>query len=69
MCLRCGAQNPSTNEYCFRCGTSLDKNKLVEPENNEKEVETAMIRSQVVDNGIKEQLKTVDPDFKDKILE
>ena len=69
ICLRCGAENPSIEECYSRCSTPLDKDKLVDSENKEREVETAIIGSPIVDNSTKKLLKTFDPEFKDKILE
>ena len=69
ICPRCGAENPSIDEYCFRCGMPLDKNKLVDPENSEKKAEAGVMETSSVDNSTKEFLKTFGPEFKDKILE
>ncbi|MEM0136039.1 MAG: tyrosine-type recombinase/integrase [Thermoplasmatales archaeon] len=68
-CLRCKTVNPSNSEYCLQCGSPLDYNKLKEVESKEKDIESTLLSSSVVDNGTKQLLKTFDPEFKDKILE
>ena len=69
LCPSCGAENSSIDNYCFRCGAPLGKNKDAEPESNVKETETSVTASSADDNSTKELLKTFDPEFKDEILE
>ena len=69
LCPRCGAENSSIDHYCSRCGAPLKKNKGSEPESNVQETERSVTASSKDDNSSKGLLKTLDPDFKDEILE
>jgi ribosomal protein L40E len=68
-CLRCKTVNPYNSEYCLQCGSPLDYEKLKQLENKEKEIESNLLSSSVIDGSTKELLKTFDPEFKDKLLE
>jgi len=69
ICHRCKAENPTINEYCYRCGLPLDENRLIELEKRRDEAETAILQSSLIEESTKEILKNFDPEFKDKILE
>ncbi|MGC8562914.1 MAG: tyrosine-type recombinase/integrase [Thermoplasmata archaeon] len=68
-CLRCKTVNPHNSEFCLQCGAPLDYDRFRQMEDTEKEIESSLLSSSVIDSSTKELLKTVDPAFKDKILE
>lgn len=68
-CLRCKTVNPHNSEYCIQCGSPLDYDKLKQLEETEKEIESTLLGSNVIDINTKQLLKTFEPGFKDKLLE
>ncbi|MEM0195771.1 MAG: tyrosine-type recombinase/integrase, partial [Thermoplasmatales archaeon] len=69
-CPRCGEPNDKVNRFCWKCGMILDKTlterKLME---EAKEIESSLLKSQVVDNSTKKIIQEFPPEFKDLILE
>ena len=69
ICVRCGTENPSVNEFCSKCGAPLKKDKTSELGSTGEENETATKGQSSIDNSGKELAKDFDPKFKEKILE
>lgn len=70
MCRRCGTTNPGEDvtSYCYKCGMPLGKKLYEEIEKERKEEEEFLTKSKLVNNEDKENLKLIEPEWKDKIL-
>ncbi len=69
-CPRCKEPNDPKARFCWKCGMILDKT-LTEKKLKEeaKEIETSLMKSEVVDDSTKKIIETFPSDFKDLILE
>ena len=70
ICSRCGAENPGKDitSYCYKCGMPLGKKLYQDIAQERKEEEEFIMQSKVVDDEDKENLKLIEPEWKDKIL-
>ena len=70
VCSRCGAENPGEDVaiYCYKCGMPLGKKLYQDIAQERKEEEEFIMGSKVVDDEDKENLKLIEPEWKDKIL-
>ena len=70
VCSRCGAENPSEDitSYCYKCGMPLGKKLYQDIAQERKEEEEFLVKSKLVDDSDKENLKLIEPEWKDKVL-
>ncbi|MEM3488954.1 MAG: hypothetical protein QXO75_04775 [Nitrososphaerota archaeon] len=69
-CPRCGEPNDQVNRFCWKCGMILDKTLTDKKMKEEaKEIESSLLKSQVVDNSTKKIIQEFPLEFKDLIIE
>ena len=70
FCPRCREPNDPKARFCWKCGMILDRSLTEEKLKEEaREIETAIMKSDVVDTPTKRIVETFPDDFKDLILE
>ncbi len=70
LCPRCREPNDPKARFCWKCGMILDRSLTEEKLKEEaREIETAIMKSDVVDTPTKRIVETFPDDFKDLILE
>ncbi|MDA8054161.1 MAG: tyrosine-type recombinase/integrase [Thermoplasmatales archaeon] len=69
VCMRCGTENPTVNQYCLKCGLPLGKELLENIERETKEEEDFLMKSKFVEDGEKKLMKKFDKEFKDKLFD
>ena len=70
LCPRCREPNDPKARFCWKCGMILDRSLTEKKLKDEaKEIETAIMKSDVVDAPTKRIVETFPDDFKDLILE
>ncbi|MEM0134968.1 MAG: zinc ribbon domain-containing protein, partial [Thermoplasmatales archaeon] len=69
-CPRCSEANDPKARFCWKCGMILDKTLTEKKLMDEaKEIESSLLKSDVVDNSTKNIIQQFPPEFKDLILE
>lgn len=63
-CPRCNEPNDPKARFCWKCGMSLDRKAIEGLESIEKTV----LQSSVVEDPIKDLVRKIDPEYKDRIL-
>ena len=70
LCPRCREPNDPKARFCWKCGMILDRSLTEKKLKDEaREIETAIMKSDVVDTPTKRIVETFPEDFKDLILE
>ena len=70
LCPRCKEPNDPKARFCWKCGMILDRSLTEKKLKDEaKEIESAIMKSEVVDAPTKRIVETFPDDFKDLILE